>query len=1429
MKTLFITLLIHVVLLGNDLEENNTYLYDVSMFPEDGAPILPCPEIKIRFNDEKEGGLNPEEFKPGGKLYLRLNTKSQDYQSLFWYYPPIHDRNISLKEKLKRKIKKIRFRPKIKKFKIKSKSIPYLTLRRMSDDILGNARSKVGSKISFLNNNTELQISIEDSISYDDFLRLRGLKLAAENRGEVGPTIVEFRKDGDEEWQQLSGYEFVIGKASIKDIIPKRFIRMEDKQYQLSLEIETGYNPTIKEDDSLIVKLSEDLDADWVSVDAQTVIVKGDGKDQAYSVVPEVLDSIIIFPVAFEIPPKSHLVIPNLRIKPTTGPRDQLSIGSISIHTELTGNLDDVDASMETQLGEKSEPILFMYPSLTIEEQDLLFYTKSDTEPAVGIRINTEQDSYLESGDIVKIVIPKEVGLNWGNISSELRKQKFEISKTDHKTIKLDITQYIGEPITLDKIPFEVPSGSIPLFQLECYFSFAPDSLSLPVKGKISFGQPTVAMEKSKLINRLQGVAFLNDITITEDKLVTTLKPGDEIEIIGDEDYFSFNTARLTNIVISDLEGFNQKITVNYQQCTAEKIVLMIRSDLNRGESIVIKNIPVADIYETGGDIFLEYNFKNKKCALTEHNNIRIIDLSLEIAKDQEFLRDVSNLNGTFSLGELSVDIKGQGKLFDKGKRLELSLPEESADWTNINKVNIFPSGRYSISQKNSRTVVLTLNEDIYNEETIYINNLSIRPTVKEFINELLKITAVEDTNVFAKSSNSITYSYPSLRSGANQVFFTDDTSWKIYNIDINTRDLNNTIFPGSKISILLSNNSVSWDTKYNVIRIKSENARKLKRIVEFEGQACHIVAKDTISAHMSFEISGLRIQPVKTPDIEFSLELSLDGGKTICALDFDKGRFKYVKPSTDYNGKINRSIEESAYAMGSRKRWIIKIPDLIDYKWDTAAKKIERVFKNGMPIGNINFRSLNDNVEFPDNKTAKISIENGYGRINQGLQISGQSKKKLIFKGLKILRILQNDPDISNSYLELIVETPFGDHVVNSDKSKKSDWGLKINNRTSFPIDKFVKKELEIAISMPQIKRFGGKGVLDDTKLLLYSKEPVLLLDPLVKRFNGDDKQKAKKDVITSADYIKKFYDDTDPKGNNWKVWYYLAYAKWRAVDLGILEELKDRLKDDQILIRRRYNDDMEKAKRIGYDPAGRHKDAYPIIDKDNLLAKINNKISIAAMKFSKGDMIGAEEDFLKILSDSKKDDKIKHLSAVANYWLGRIALALDDTDYDDYRRSYPFARFKEARIDYKSYPEALFSGTLPVLEVDSINVYRDLAKKRVKSHSGMESVSMKRQTRKEGANFFSMENTFHFIYNYDNNYTFKIEGNSGATIGLVNPKNTDLFLAKGNEMYPLFGDEIRLNLGGDYSVVFSPKKQTFINFFASAILIGIIGFGYG
>ena len=1358
-----------------------------------------------------------------------MKTNAKETQLLKWYYPLEHENNVSFIKKIFNKIMNISFNYRIKKYEIFKKTIPYPTIRMMSDDILGNARSKVAPKFLFVNKSQTIQIDIENRIERNDILRLKGLFLTAKNFDEAGPSILEYRKNKNEEWKRIGLKEFIIGKSTINDIHPKRFIRILDNHYTFALDIKTGKYPTIEKNGKLVIKLSNSIQANWSTVDEHMLIVKDKNNRKIigkYHVIPEVAEKNILFPIHFNIPANSHLIIPTLKIKSTSGSIDRFSTGSLSIYTELSGNFDSANLKKETQLGGTASPLKFIYPKMNIDEQDLMFYLDTEKEPEVSIRINIDEISSFYKGDIIRIHIPKMVDLNWGNNIPRIKQKGFRIRKTGNKTIEVNIFQTINKDIILDKIPFIKPSNSIPPFTLKASFSFAPETVLIPISGDILFGQPKIAMAHPKLVNQLKKDACLHEIIITEDDSVTTLKTGDIIEIICSKAYFSFNRNRLSEIKILNKEGSNNhKIGIDFNNQSMDRIVLHVREDLNTGEVIHIHNLPITDIDKLGS-VFLKYNLNNKSTRIDD-NEIKIINLSLELDKNIDFVRDINKQNNSFSIDGITIKLKGEGKIFNQEEHLILSLPEETGKWVKHHNVAInSPAGEFKIRKNDSQHLTITTKKAIFNEANLSVENLFIQPVVNEFIDMKLTLTSKADSTVSDQTSNRITYSYPSLRSLDDQMFFNDDTSWYLYNVNISTRNLNNTISSGSRISLILNNKNIEWDMKYNNVNIKGENAEKLNTFVEFDGQICSLIANETIKSNMFFEISGLRIKPVSNPDIDFKLGLSLDEGRTICAKDY---RSKFVKSNSDYSGKRERSIKESSYAMKSMRSWKIKIPDSLDYQWNTAKNQINPVIiKNiGKSKSGINDKSISPKVEFVNNKTAEIKIVNGYGTIDMGLGLSGASPKKLYFSGLELNPITEIKQSNSEDYLNLIIETPYGTRLIHSYNSGVPDWGIKINGKKSFSLNQLSGKELEVEISTSQVKKFGKQGILDVTRLDLYTNEKTLLFNSLVKNINNTNKNKAKIDVIATLEYINKYFDDTDPKGKDWKVWYYLAYAKWQANELGILDELYESkwLRDDRSLTKGRYYEDMEKAIRKGYQPDGRHEN-YPLIKKGNLLAEVNNKIKIAEGQYIQKYLIKAEQDLLMILNDIKKYDEISHRAAVVNYWLGRIALDLGDIEYDNYKSSYPYRKFYKARKIYKNN-EALFSSE-PWLE-DSINVYKDLAKSIVKNNIDSKSIPLKYQSGEKESSLEGVENTCRFTYNYDNNYTYRIKGETGSAIGLVNVENPETNLAQGDKLSPGFDDEIRLEKGGDYKVEFSPKKQSFYNYFTTVIILSLIGIIYG
>jgi hypothetical protein len=152
----------------------------------------------------------------------------------------------------------------------------------MSDDILGSARTKVKPAIDWPNDlNPKFRIIVEESIDSQEFIRLRGLYFFIRKPGEVGPTIIEYcvnQSSKDDNWQRLGSYRFIIGQSIIKDIHPKRFLRIEDNKYPLTLDIETGQYPTISKGESLRIILSEGVDAEWTGTKNQKITIRDGSK-----------------------------------------------------------------------------------------------------------------------------------------------------------------------------------------------------------------------------------------------------------------------------------------------------------------------------------------------------------------------------------------------------------------------------------------------------------------------------------------------------------------------------------------------------------------------------------------------------------------------------------------------------------------------------------------------------------------------------------------------------------------------------------------------------------------------------------------------------------------------------------------------------------------------------------------------------------------------------------------------------------------------------------------------------------------------------------------------------------------------------------------------------------------------------------------------
>ena len=223
-------------------------------------------------------------------------------------------------------------------------------------------------------------------------------------------------------------------------------------------------------------------------------------------------------------------------------------------------------------------------------------------------------------------------------------------------------------------------------------------------------------------------------------------------------------------------------------------------------------------------------------------------------------------------------------------------------------------------------------------------------------------------------------------------------------------------------------------------------------------------------------------------------------------------------------------------------------------------------------------------------------------------------------------------------------------------------------------------------------------------------------------------------------------------------------------------------------------------------------------------LLTDINSKIDAAVLKYMNNNVFEAELELLVIKREILSDEKLSYLAAKIDYWLARIAIALDDSEYVTYQQSYAFQKLRNARRIYSEYAPLFTRDTWLG---DSINIYRNIAMDRVNLAKQEKLINLKIiKGKKEILDF--QQSSYEFYYGNDYSYAISLKGVERDNIALLNMEDKSKYVYHDHMMSPTFGQPLKFNKGGEYELKFSPARQTMYNIFLSSIILISIGMVY-
>jgi len=1388
-----------IYILNSFLISSDLYLYDIGMLHEKQS--YPVPEIRIDFQQLDE------EFESGDTLKIRLWNNDDDNSDLNWKYAASEIEGSASKYFLK----------------------THLKTNKVGNELFLIVTEKTGLIVYFREKARTLRSdSTKEKIDRDALLRIKGLEFSTLEKNEVDKHTLEYCKNSDS-WKKLNNDEFIIGKTSLNSVSPKYLLRKLGETYNINIVIQTGEYPTIAKNETIKLYFSKP-GLEWQPKPLELVGIQKNGEENRNIRFNTSIkkDTLILVPKD-EIFPNTLYSIANIPVRCTLGIEQERDKLLLHMAANLTGNFSPITGlSRRVEFSESNNTTSLINPKIELVNGKQNFFLSDTNSFQLGFKFKDELPLFSDSLNRVYISIPDNVDLAWSDkINNGSRR---EIKSINGKTIILSYTCNNLDCKT-EGISIKRPVGSIAPFNLEYSIPNLYQSAADTIKGHISFSNPLMSMEKVKYVNVYSDKASLKKIKLIEDPVFSSIPENSTIVIKIPAPGFQFdnNESNLARIEypVEKLELINARANTHE---TAISFRLLDR--LLPRQELFISGIPISeynDIENNG----LIYSIDSDIIS-RDSKTIRILDFEVSMDDDVEIIQQIKKESILTELPPIDISIQGDGPTLKKNEIIIFKLPNVVGKWSGRSNVSITNNSNLSLLNINDRIVKFGIKNDIYNNFNATISGLSIITAKGEFLEQKLKIYLESDSSFSTELNQSIYQSYPHIYSVDQQRFFLDDTSWGLYTLRINTRSLKKVFIPGNSISIGFNNTGIKWDTSIPFESLQFNEAANavFSPDLEYKNGLCNFTLKDTISSESILEITGLKILPIRNlNNNNFKLKLSLDKGKTYCALDNNP---KIIRPSNSINEKIERQIQETTYALKRGKEWRIHLN--ADLRWDQGKNKrknkIQKDIKNKARI-NVDERSIAPIFNFTDHSNLKLKVDHSFGSISQDLNISGkEGDKKIIgiagFGLLKNKELLQGKDDI----MQLYVPTPFGEKLIQNQPNKKYGWNLKILNDDN-------SKPLVITIDMPSIIDPEKQRPISRKKLVIYGNDDKLIRKPLIDDFpltKASNPKKAKSAILNSVKYIHRLNDSGERKGTNWKTWYYLAWAKRNARDvdetLKLLEKLKidlfDDLFDNKKLTKNTWEQDIEKAIQKGYDPDNFHKD-YRYPDKLNIYSREKLRIAQAEMLIDDGKYLVADSLLLNILtvvSQKEYDDYIRSLECVARYNLAKVALRLNDIEYKTPKSSYPHKQLMKAKTVYKDYP--FLEDERPAL-LDSIRHYREM----VKNAFRKDHIPIKLPVESGTISNEPSRSTTIFSYNYDNNYTFSINGRkkgmgNGHTVRVTNLDDEDIDDYSSVNTKVNFNRKIRLSKGGEYAIKFSPDKESTYNMLVLFSITAIFAFLY-
>ena len=939
------------------------------------------------------------------------------------------------------------------------------------------------------------------------------------------------------------------------------------------------------------------------------------------------------------------------------------------------------------------------------------------------------------------------------------------------------------------------------------------------VKHNIVVAKPIMLFEDDNYLFSNDQNPSITNLVLQNDTNINVLKRGDILVLELSERKLHFNKKKKDRVRV------NPPYLTPLMSGSNHQISFIIERDINVGEIITMSDIPLLPIGASEKiDQKISGGFKIKSTRMINKSEdetlfkgesfIHISEVDFFMQKSVEYIKNQNRSTQIEKLPEIRILNGGVSKIF-KDSKFKLYIEVEGDKDNNINnlignEIELILSNGSNVDaslSKNQKYVEIQLNEGIPAGQHLSIQGAKIELT-KQFDEVSIGMVIESGNKILTwKTPQVLTFSSPYFQSSENQVFYPSRSKREMFSVFIDMRHLQGSFEKLNGFSVILPKDiPLEWSTDQENLFITGPGRSYLnekgivssdKRMITIRKNGSNQIDADSLI----FSIGGLIHDKLyySRGTKSFNLQISIDGGKTICAIDPYQKRIVsdnnlasiYAdKIITAYfpfkKGKINGEEKYIALEINSQNK-------SKDIQWDLNRTNIKSADEySGGFLRSFNFE---DPVVSPD--ISKISFHIKHDKYNQGVNVG-----LIGFNDAMTVKNIFTTENVSLDDICLTLLTPYGE------KKYYESKGL-----VTFEKRKVGDKEIELTVGLKNLRKD-----LADPKLRDWYWMPDNNFALLDKAKYSVNRQKNNLKLVETIlfDHYSEYKEQVE---YDWIFWWYLSWVKVRADELNVaLNEIQKTLRNSD------FKSDFEKSKRLGF--YGRREPGLDYDYEEERKKEFENAYALylEAKESNNNVLLFKVED--EVFSSLNKRGMTNYIRAANYSLLGQIGDHFNDnTEYKISTRratkttTYPERILYRARreisqaSDRKSLQDWSKIGLNRIELIDGYQDYFDtgesfsidtdrsdinpipIDKKRISQYASKNSYIVTFKWYPEGVS-----------EKFD--WTFNLKSPKTKTVTSSNGSETMIMVGKQKKEAYTFNQDLTLHGGAEYELHFSPKR---------------------